>query len=126
MVNTATISKVVYRPKSMLSMEDKLPNLPVPPLKQTLDKYITSLEPILFDSEYENTKNVVAEFGKPGGVGEKLQKKLMDKAHYSDNWLAEWWNNCAYFDYRAPVVINSSPAVTFPERTFHSDTDQYR
>lgn len=110
----------------MMSMEPSLPHLPVPPLEQTMDKYITALEPLLFDSEYENTKNVVAEFKKPGGVGEQLQNKLLEKASKSDNWLAEWWDRCAYFGYRSSVVINSSPGVLYPRQTFNSDLDQLR
>ncbi|XP_057289805.1 carnitine O-acetyltransferase-like [Hydractinia symbiolongicarpus] len=119
-------TKTSNRPKTMLSCEDKLPHLPVPPLRETMEKYVTSLEPLLFDHEYENTKNVVAEFQRKDGIGESLQKKLMEKAANSDNWLSEWWDNCAYFAFRAPVVINSSPGITFPAQTFYSDQDQYR
>lgn len=115
-----------YQPKSTFSLDPELPSLPVPPLEQTMQKYITALEPILFDSEYEQTKRVVADFQKPGGIGETLQKKLQEKAASSDNWLATWWDNCAYFGYRAPVVINSSPGVAFPLENFKSDVDQLR
>ena len=114
------------RKKSTYSMESELPSLPVPPLEQTMNKYVTALEPILFDSEYAQTKRVVADFMKPGGVGEKLQSKLEQKASTSDSWLAEWWDDCAYFGYRASVVINSSPGISFPMETFKSDTDQLR
>ena len=114
------------RSKTMFSMENKLPKLPVPNLHDTLQKYITALEPIMFDSEYEHTKKIVDEFKKKGGVGEKLQNKLLEKAEKCDNWLAEWWDNCAYFGYRAPVVINSSPGIKFPDEVFYNDVDQYR
>ena len=30
------------------------------------------------DEEFECTEEIVAEFGKPGGVGEQLQKELAD------------------------------------------------
>lgn len=125
--SAASMSTTSNRPKKvMMSMEPNLPNLPVPPLEQTMEKYITALEPLLFDNEYENTKKVVADFKKTGGVGEQLQNKLLEKASKSDNWLAEWWDYCAYFGYRAPVVINSSPGVVFPKQTFNSDVDQLR
>ena len=114
------------RQKATFSMDPELPSLPVPPLEQTLSKYINTLEPILFDSEYAQTKRVVADFMKPGGVGEQLQRKLEEKASKSDNWLAEWWDDCAYFAYRAPVVINSSPGIAFPQETFDTDLDQLR
>jgi len=114
------------RQKGTFSMDPELPSLPVPPLEQTLSKYINTLEPILFDSEYAQTKRVVADFMKPGGVGEKLQRKLEEKASKSDNWLSEWWDHCAYFGFRAPVVINSSPGIAFPQENFKSDNDQLR
>jgi len=124
--NVSAVTTTMVRPKTMLSMEDKLPHLPVPPLKQTMDKYIYALEPIMFESEYEVTKKVVDEFQKPGGVGEQLQNKLIEKAKGTDNWLSEWWDSCAYFGYRASVVINSSPGVAFPKQTFNTDADHYR
>lgn len=124
--NTGAIVNVPIRPNTMMAMEDKLPPLPVPPLQQTMDKYIKALEPIMFESEYENTKEVVNDFAKPGGIGEKLQNKLLEKAKTTDNWLADWWDYCAYFGYRSSVVINSSPGIAYPEKTFQSDLDQYR
>ena len=39
------------------------------------------------DEEFECTEEIVAEFGKPGGVGEQLQKELMEKAKTSENWV---------------------------------------
>ena len=119
-------SIIAMKPKSTFSMDPELPSLPVPPLEQTMTKYINTLEPILFDSEYAQTKRVVADFMKPGGIGEQLQKKLEQKASKSNNWLAEWWDDCAYFGFRAPVVINSSPGITFPQETFESDLDHLR
>ena len=37
--------------------------------------------------EFEHTKEMVAKFGNPGGVGEQLQKELMEKAKTSENWV---------------------------------------
>lgn len=39
------------------------------------------------DEELEKTKKVVAEFGRPGGVGEQLQKKLFERAEEKENWV---------------------------------------
>jgi len=114
------------RAKSMMSMESQLPHLPVPPLQQSMDKYLNAVEPLLTEKELKRTTAAVDEFRRPGGMGEKLQSLLQDRAAKTDNWLAEWWDNGAYFDYRAPVVINSSPGILFPVQDFKSDRDQYR
>ena len=45
------------------------------------------LQALVSNEEFERTKEIVAEFGKPGGVGEQLQKELMEKAKTSENWV---------------------------------------
>ncbi|KAI9146560.1 acyltransferase ChoActase/COT/CPT [Paraphysoderma sedebokerense] len=89
--------------------QETLPKLPVPTLQETCDKYLKTVRPLLSDTDFENTKKAVVEFQKPGGQGEELQKRLLSRAASSKlGWLAEWWNDLAYFGYRDPVVINVS------------------
>lgn len=38
--------------------------------------------------ELDRTKRITAEFGTPGGVGEKLQKLLERRAEEKDNWVS--------------------------------------
>jgi choline O-acetyltransferase len=38
--------------------------------------------------EFEKTKKIVAEFGRPGGIGELLQKKLLERAEAKENWVS--------------------------------------
>lgn len=70
------------------------------------------------------TRRVVERFGQPGGVGEKLQQKLLERAELKENWLAEWWTECAYLGFRPSVVINSSPAVGYNRQQIY-DADSY-
>lgn len=90
----------------MLRYQDSLPRLPVPTLEETAARYLKSLHPILSPSEFEQSKSAVVDFVKPGGVGAKLQDKLVarreDPKHR--NWIYEWWNEAAYLAYRDPVV----------------------
>ena len=37
--------------------------------------------------ELEKTKKIVAEFGRHGGVGEQLQKKLKQRAKERESWV---------------------------------------
>ena len=71
----------------MMRYQQSLPSLPVPPLKQTLERYLVSVLPILNNREYEETKRCVKEFERPGGVGENLQRKLEERAEKMDNWV---------------------------------------
>ncbi len=61
--------------------QNKLAPLPVPPLREILEKYLKSVQPCLDEdpSSFENTKRIVAEFIQPGGEGERLHKKLEER-----------------------------------------------
>src|SRR6202021_800671 len=63
--------------------------------------------PLLSPEDFAKTESAVRDFVKPGGIGEKLQTKLVRKAQDPSckNWLADWWDDVAYMSYRDPVVI---------------------
>ncbi|KAF9963659.1 hypothetical protein BGZ65_001485, partial [Modicella reniformis] len=42
--------------------QDELPSLPIPPLEQTLDRYLESVRPLITDLEYEHTVALVKAF----------------------------------------------------------------
>lgn len=71
-----------------LTHQQGLPHLPVPPLQQTCERYITALEPIVEVEELKHTKELVQEFKKAGGVGERLQKGLEKRAANTENWVS--------------------------------------
>lgn len=91
---------------AMLRFQDSLPRLPVPALEETAKRYLKSLHPILSASEYTKSKAAVENFIRPGGVGCKLQEKLIARREdpQNKNWIYEWWNDAAYLAYRDPVV----------------------
>ncbi|ORX90671.1 acyltransferase ChoActase/COT/CPT [Basidiobolus meristosporus CBS 931.73] len=83
-----------------------LPKLPVPDLQETLNRYLRSAKPLLTEEEYQKTELAVKEFGKPGGQGELLQRRLLARAATSTtSWLHEWWNEYAYFAYRDSITF---------------------
>uniref|UniRef100_A0A671UQD0 Carnitine O-acetyltransferase n=1 Tax=Sparus aurata TaxID=8175 RepID=A0A671UQD0_SPAAU len=114
-------------PKSQRSLvhQEGLPKLPVPPLKQTCERYLAALEPIVSDEELKHTRELVEEFLK-GGVGERLQKGLERRARKTDNWLSEWWMQSAYLDCRMPVPVYTSPGVVLPRMHFTDRQGQMR
>ncbi|KAB5535250.1 carnitine O-acetyltransferase-like protein [Coniochaeta sp. 2T2.1] len=105
---------------AMLRFQDSLPRLPVPTLEETAARYLKTLQPILSPIELESSKKAVEEFIAPGGLGRKLQDKLIAKREDPNvkNWLYDWWNDAAYLSYRDPVV----PYVSY----FYSHRDDRR
>jgi carnitine O-acetyltransferase len=121
-------SKIVVSSYSSSTNPQNLPHMPVPKLNDTLQKFLDTAEPHLSPASFENTKNVVSEFGRAGGVGEKLQGLLEKRASEKENWLSDptsnWWLQCAYLQYRDPVVVWSSPGLVFPQRKFETNEDR--
>lgn len=66
--------------------QEGLPKLPVAPLKQTCERYLAALEPIVSEEELEYTRKLIEEFLK-GGVGDRLQKGLERRARKTENWV---------------------------------------
>ena len=125
----AKVSKglpVMAQKYSTFKNEMSLPRLPVPPLQQTTEKYLLTVRPLLDEDEFRCTTEIVNDFRKRGGVGELLQDKLVSRSNKMENWLAEWWDDVAYFGYESPVVVHSSPGIAFPQQHFSSKMDQLR
>uniref|UniRef100_A0A673ITE9 Carnitine O-acetyltransferase-like n=1 Tax=Sinocyclocheilus rhinocerous TaxID=307959 RepID=A0A673ITE9_9TELE len=110
----------------VLRSSSGLPKLPVPPLQQTCERYLAALTPIVDPEELNHTWQLLEEFQKPGGVGERLQKGLEQRAKKMENWLSDWWLQTAYLDYRMPVVVHSSPGVVLPSMEFSDRQGQMR
>ncbi|XP_012576548.1 PREDICTED: peroxisomal carnitine O-octanoyltransferase isoform X2 [Condylura cristata] len=84
--------------------QDSLPSLPVPPLEESLKKYLEAVKPFANEEEYKKTAEIVQTF--QNGIGEILHQKLLERAKGKRNWLEEWWLNVAYLDVRLPSQLN--------------------
>uniref|UniRef100_H3DQ14 Choline O-acetyltransferase n=1 Tax=Tetraodon nigroviridis TaxID=99883 RepID=H3DQ14_TETNG len=103
-----------------------LPKVPVPPLKQTLDTYLKCVQHLVDEDQFLKTKAVVEKFRTPGGAGETLQKKLLERRDKMDNWVYEYWLEDMYLNNRLALPVNSSPAMVFPQQTFKDQSDALR
>lgn len=108
----------------MFSNTLNLPSLPVPTLAQTIEKYIKSVTPFLTGDELSVTKKLLQEFSSENGLGQKLQKMLVQKANVEENWLEDWWLKTAYLGYRDPVVVFSSPGLVLPFEDFEDEYER--
>nr|AYH52223.1 putative choline acetyltransferase [Homarus americanus] len=100
-----------------------VPKLPVPPLGHTLGWYLTHLKPVLPQDEYRVVVGIVDEFGKPGGIGEKIQGELIKRQDAMDNWVYNWWLDDMYLNVPLPLPVNSNPGMVFPHQKFTTDAD---
>ncbi|XP_065152679.1 choline O-acetyltransferase [Paramisgurnus dabryanus] len=100
-----------------------LPKLPVPPLKETLEMYLKCMSHLIPEHQFKNTKSIVEKFGAPGGVGELLQKKLLERYNKKDNWVYDYWLEDMYLNNRVALPVNSSPVMVFPEQNFRGQND---
>ncbi|KAF8529840.1 acyltransferase ChoActase/COT/CPT [Gautieria morchelliformis] len=92
--------------------------LPVPPLRQTLDKYVKSLVPFLREDEARGGPSFAAEMDRQvklatefeHGIGSTLQERLMALDRASPyNWLDDnFWMKTAYLQSRSSLLINSN------------------
>ncbi|KAF8071839.1 acyltransferase ChoActase/COT/CPT [Lyophyllum atratum] len=105
------------------SRRPALPRLPVPELRQTLDRYLASLRPLLLEEEklgkasFESSYALRVQKAEAfeSGIGKLLQNRLLalDRAS-PHNWLDDnFWINKAYLEWRAPLIINSNWWLAF-------------
>uniref|UniRef100_A0A3P9KAV8 Choline O-acetyltransferase n=1 Tax=Oryzias latipes TaxID=8090 RepID=A0A3P9KAV8_ORYLA len=109
-----------------LLLSQVLPKVPVPPLTQTLDMYLKSVQHLVKEEQFKKTKAIVEKFGAPGGVGEALQRKLLERREKTTNWVYDYWLEDMYLNNRLPLPVNSSPAMVFPKQPFRDRTDALR
>lgn len=69
-----------------------LPKLPVPPLQQTLATYLQCMQHLVPEEQFRKSQAIVKRFGAPGGLGETLQEKLLERREKTANWvrMARW------------------------------------
>uniref|UniRef100_A0A8C1FQV4 Choline O-acetyltransferase n=2 Tax=Cyprinus carpio carpio TaxID=630221 RepID=A0A8C1FQV4_CYPCA len=115
-------------PKKLMTCNewDGLPKLPVPPLQQTLDMYLKCMGHLIPEEQFKKTKVVVEKFGAPGGMGEFLQKKLLERSEHTANWVYDYWLEDMYLSNRLALPVNSSPVMVFPKQNFRSQSDSLR
>jgi len=96
--------------KLLYQKQDALPQLPVPSLRHTLDRFLNTALPLAESKEeVEQLRKAVDVFPQEAEV---LQERLLQRKKVMEelgtSWLSIWWNQVGYLKYRESVVINVS------------------
>ena len=88
------------------SFQSAMPRLSVPPLKETISRYLRSIEPLMSPEKLAEVENDAQQFLK--GEGKTLQRFLVAKSWFSGNFVSDWWEKYIYLRGRSPILINSN------------------
>uniref|UniRef100_A0A671QSZ0 carnitine O-palmitoyltransferase n=1 Tax=Sinocyclocheilus anshuiensis TaxID=1608454 RepID=A0A671QSZ0_9TELE len=103
----ATLVRLLSSRKPLLySYQTSLPHLPVPSIKDTLERYLESVKPLLDVAGFQRMTRLAAEFEK--SLGNHLQKYLKLKALWATNYVSDWWEEYVYLRSRSPIMVNSN------------------
>ncbi|TKR62911.1 hypothetical protein L596_026813 [Steinernema carpocapsae] len=104
------VHKVLGRiaPPKLNSTGYLLPNVPVPALKDTVRRYLESVEPLLSEKEYEGIVQKSETF--LNNEGPKLQRYAILMSYFTDNYVTGFWEKYAYLYNRDCLLVNTSVA----------------
>ncbi|GAA5863841.1 hypothetical protein JCM8547_006081 [Rhodosporidiobolus lusitaniae] len=86
--------------------QDRLPKLPIPPLEDTMRRYLRALEGLQTPAEHSRTQAVVSDFLK--NEGPELHQRLKDYASTRASYIEEWWTE-SYLSHSESVVLSLNP-----------------
>eukprot|EP01059_Diplonema_ambulator_P025135 TRINITY_DN42123_c0_g1_i1.p1 TRINITY_DN42123_c0_g1~~TRINITY_DN42123_c0_g1_i1.p1 ORF type:complete len:831 (+),score=333.13 TRINITY_DN42123_c0_g1_i1:45-2495(+) len=84
-----------------------LPSLKPPPVEETVEKFLHTMEPIMEEEEFENLKDEAKDFV-DSGVAKQLQTYLWRKSLIARNYVTDWWVQFVYLRGRSSIFINSN------------------
>ncbi|XP_063145343.1 carnitine O-palmitoyltransferase 1, liver isoform isoform X2 [Candoia aspera] len=93
--------------KPMLySFQTTLPRLPVPAVKDTVNRYLESVRPLMNNEEFKRMEGLGKNFA--ANLGPKLQWYLKLKSWWATNYVSDWWEEYIYLRGRGPIMVNSN------------------
>ncbi|XP_077177401.1 carnitine O-palmitoyltransferase 1, liver isoform isoform X1 [Paroedura picta] len=99
--------KLFSGPKPMLySFQTSLPRLPVPTVKDTVNRYLESVRPLMNDEQFQRMEDLGKDFAV--NLGPKLQWYLKLKSWWATNYVSDWWEEYIYLRGRGPIMVNSN------------------
>uniref|UniRef100_A0A3B4AUW2 Carnitine O-palmitoyltransferase 1, muscle isoform n=1 Tax=Periophthalmus magnuspinnatus TaxID=409849 RepID=A0A3B4AUW2_9GOBI len=90
----------------LYSFQASLPRLPVPSVEDTIRRYLESVRPLLDDNQYNQMEILANEFKDTQAT--QLQRFLILKSWWSNNYVSDWWEEYIYLRSRSPIMVNSN------------------
>lgn len=96
--------------------QKSLPRLPIPELKNSSERYLRALRPLLTDNQFDEATKRTGVF--VNNEGKVLQEKLIakDKANKHTSYISDYWFDL-YLRDRKPLPINYNPLLVFQNDT---------
>ncbi|NP_001427292.1 carnitine O-palmitoyltransferase 1, liver isoform isoform 4 [Homo sapiens] len=99
--------KIFSGRKPMLySFQTSLPRLPVPAVKDTVNRYLQSVRPLMKEEDFKRMTALAQDFAV--GLGPRLQWYLKLKSWWATNYVSDWWEEYIYLRGRGPLMVNSN------------------
>lgn len=71
-----------------------------------MQRYLRSVRPLLDDETFNKVQREASDFEK--GIGKKLQRYLILKSWWSNNYVSDWWETYAYHRSQSPLITYSN------------------
>ncbi|GAB0190119.1 carnitine O-palmitoyltransferase 1, liver [Grus japonensis] len=94
------------RKPMLYSFQTSLPRLPVPAVKDTVNRYLESVRPLMDDEEFRRMEGLAKDFA--FNLGPRLQWYLKLKSWWATNYVSDWWEEYIYLRGRGPIMVNSN------------------
>ncbi|XP_071136532.1 carnitine O-palmitoyltransferase 1, liver isoform-like isoform X1 [Mytilus edulis] len=101
-----TVKILGGRKPLLMSYQFSLPKLFVPSVKETVNKYLRSVKPLMEDEKYQRMEKLSKEFQE--GAGKKFNRYLVLKSWWATNYVSDWWEDYVYLSGRSPIMVNSN------------------
>ncbi|NXK68232.1 CPT1A palmitoyltransferase, partial [Sylvietta virens] len=94
------------RKPMLYSFQTSLPRLPVPAVKDTVSRYLESVQPLMDDEKFKRMEGLAKDFA--FNLGPRLQWYLKLKSWWATNYVSDWWEEYIYLRGRGPIMVNSN------------------
>lgn len=98
--------------------QKELAKLPIPPLEDSIKRYLDVLQPLQTKSEHDKTIDACSEFLKSSGP--ILQEQLVQYSKSRDSYIEQFWFD-SYLNYDSPVVLNLNPFIMIEDDPIPGD-----